>query len=115
MKNLFLLALALIMSCTLAFAQSNTPYAKGKYYGKKMIEYAFANNTNGMNSLTASCENYVTNNLETEDDLVKFLEGLEAGMREGCKACGLSDEETDMVIEMAGEALLQGMMQELGY
>ena len=30
MKNLFVLALVLIMSCTFAFAQSQSPYSKGR-------------------------------------------------------------------------------------
>ena len=40
MKNLFMLALALVMTCTFAFAQS--PYSKGESVGKEIAKSAIA-------------------------------------------------------------------------
>ena len=113
MKNLFMLALALVMTCTFAFAQSQSPYSKGKYYGKQIINLAFQEDEAGIDRLSVSVESYIESNIETEDDLVSFLNGLEAGMRESCKANGLSDDETDLVMEMMGNAILEGMLEEL--
>ena len=113
MKNLFVLALALVMTCTFAFAQSQSPYSKGKYYGKQIINLAFQEDEDAIDRLSVSIESYIESNIETEDDLVNFLNGLEAGMRESCKANGLSDDETDLVMEMMGNAILEGMLEEL--
>lgn len=113
MKHLFMLALALVMTCTFALAQSQTPISKGKSYGKQIINLIIQEDEDGLERLGESVESYVTNNIETEDDVVKFLEGLEAGMREGCKSNGLSDEETDQVVEYMGYAILEGMIGEL--
>ena len=113
MKNLLLLALALVVTCTFAFAQSQSPYSKGKYYGKQIINLAFQEDEDGIDRLSVSVKSYIESNIETENDLVNFLNGLEAGMRESCKANGLSDEETDLVIEMMGNAILEGMLEEL--
>jgi predicted NACHT family NTPase len=113
MKHIFLLAVALVMTCTFAFAQSQTPYAKGKYYGKQLITLAIQDNQAALDKLSENAESYILNNLETEDDFIQFIEGLEAGMREGCKAQGLSDYETEQVVALAGEALLEGMIEAL--
>ena len=113
MKNLFVLALALVMTCTFAFAQSQSPYSKGKYYGKQIINLAFQEDEDGIDRLGVSVESYIESNIETEDDLVNFLNGLEAGMRESCKANGLSDEETDALVEYLGYAILEGLLEEL--
>lgn len=113
MKNLFVLALALVMTCTFAFAQSQSPYSKGKYYGKQFIDLTFQEDEDGFDRLCANIESYIESNLETEDDLVNFLNGLEAGVRESCKANGLSDDETDLVVDMMGNAILEGMLEEL--
>ena len=113
MKNLFVLALALVMTCTFAFAQSQSPYSKGKYFGKQIINLAFQEDEDAIDRLSVSVESYIESNIETEDDLVNFLNGLEAGMRESCKANGLSDDETDLVMEMMGNAILEGMLEEL--
>ena len=113
MKHLTLLAVILVMTCTFAFAQSQSPYSKGKYYGKQIINLAFQEDEDGIDRLSVSVESYIESNIETEDDLVNFIKGLEAGMRESCKANGLSDDETDQVIEMVGCAIVEGMLEEL--
>lgn len=110
MKNLFLLALALVMTCTFAFAQSQSPYSKGKYYGKKIITLSIQEDMDALERLGEDLDEYIMSNIDTEEDVINFLEGLEAGMREGCKAQGLSDEETDQVVELMGYALLEGML-----
>ena len=112
MKHLFMLALALVMTCTFAFAQSQSPYSKGKYYGKQIINIAIQEDEDAFDRLGTNVESYIASNIETEDDLVNFIKGLEAGMRESCKANGLSDDETDQIIEMMGCAIFEGMLEE---
>ena len=112
MKNLFMLALALVMTCTFAFAQSQSPYSKGKYYGKQIINIAIQEDEDAFDRLGTNVESYIASNIETEDDLVNFIKGLEAGVRESCKANGLSDDETDQIIEMMGCAIFEGMLEE---
>ena len=112
MKHLFMLALALVMTCTFAFAQSQSPYSKGKYYGKQIINIAIQEDEDALDRLSTNVDSYIASNIETEDDLVNFINGLEAGIRESCKANGLSDDETDQVIEMMGHAILEGMLEE---
>ena len=101
-----MLALALVMTCTFAFAQSQSPYSKGKYYGKQIINIAIQEDDDAFDCLSTDVESYIASNIETEDDLVNFIKGLEAGMRESCKANGVSDDETDQVVEMIGHAIL---------
>ena len=113
MKHLFMLALALVMTCTFAFAQSQSPYSKGKYYGKQIINIAIQEDEDAFDRLGTNVESYIASNIETEDDLVNFIKGLEAGMRESCKANGVSDDETDQVIEMVGCAIVEGILEEL--
>ena len=113
MKHLFMLALALVMTGTFAFAQSQSPYSKGKYYGKQIINIAIQEDDDAFDCLSTDVESYIASNIETEDDLVNFIKGLEAGMRESCKANGLSDDETDQVIEMVGCAIVEGILEEL--
>ena len=111
MKHLFLLAVALVMTCTFAFAQSQTPYAKGKYFGKKMIEIGLNGDSNASDRLGDEVEKYVNNNISTEKDLENFFNGLEAGIRQACSDYGLGDEVADMVLE----SLAQALLAELGY
>ena len=116
MKKLFMLAVVLVMTCTIAFAASQTPYAKAKSFGKQLITLAFNEDDAGIERLTTQVESYIENNIDTEEQLVSFLEGLEAGLREGCRNIGLSEEETEEVIIMMGDAILAGMLEELeGY
>ena len=107
-----MLALALVMTCTFAFAQSQSPYSKGKYYGKQIINIAIQEDDDAFDCLGTDVESYIASNIETEDDLANFIKGLEAGVRESCKANGLSDDETDQVIEMMGCAIFEGMLEE---
>lgn len=115
MKHLFMLALALVMTCTFAFAQSQSPYSKGKAHGKQLITLTMEQNMDRLESLVVDIETYMTNNINTEEDMTNYLEGLEAGMREACKAQGFSDEETDAIMEMMGYAMLEGMQQTAQY
>ena len=112
MKHLFMLALALVMTCTFAFAQSQSPYSKGKYYGKQIINLALQEDDDAIDRLSTNVESYIESNIETEDDMVNFIKGLEAGVRESCKANGLSDDKTDQIIELMGCTILEGMLEE---
>lgn len=108
MKNLFLFLMALVMTSSIAFAatQSNTPYAKGKYYGEKIVQLGLEGDEEAINKLSTSCENYIDANIETEEQIVKFIEGFEAGIRKACNDYGLGEEAADMLMEEFAKALL---------
>ena len=97
MKNLFVLALALIMSCTFAFAQSQSPYSKGKSVGKKMIEYAIAEDENAIVRLCTDIESYYENYIETEEDLSNLLEGIKSGIYAGCEQYDLGEDIAEAI------------------
>lgn len=111
MKKFLTLAVALVMTCAIAFAATQSPYTKAKEYGKKLLTLAISEDEEGLEELGESLENFVSNNIETEEDLTNFISGLEAGMREGCKQLGLSDEETDEVIEMMGAGMMEALLE----
>lgn len=113
MKNLFVLALALIMSCTFAFAQSQSPYSKGKYFGKKMIELAFSEDEAAADKLGNDVEKYINNYVETEEQLENFLDGLESGIYEACDEYGLGEDIADQIVEAFATELL-AELEELG-
>lgn len=92
MKNLFVLALALIMSCTFAFAQSQSPYSKGKSFGKKTIECAITEDDNALERLCTDIESYCQNYIETEEDFSNFLEGFKSGIYAGCEQYDLGED-----------------------
>lgn len=106
MKNLFLLVLTLIVSCTFAFAQSNDPYTKGKYFGNKLIEYSVTENNEAMDKLSDEIDVYAEAYLETEEDLDNLFKGIAAGIYEGCEKYGIPEEIADqIVVELATEFL----------
>ena len=113
MKNLIMFVVAMLFTTTALFAaaQSTTPYAKGKYYGKKIIALAFEEDNEGIEKLGTSVEEYIHNNLETEEDFAKFLDGLEAGMREQCKECGATDEEADAIVAFLCASIAEATLQ----
>lgn len=107
MKNLFMLALALVMTCTFAFAASQSPYEKGKYYGEKTIKLGLEGDEDNIKILAENAENYVDDYIETEEQLESFLEGFEAGVRKACNDYGLGDEVADMLMEQFVASLLE--------
>lgn len=112
MKNLFLFLMALVMTSSIAFAatQSNTPYAKGKYYGEKIVQLGLEGDEEAINKLSTRCDNYIVANIETEEQMIKFLDGFEAGIRKACDDYGLGEEVADMLLEEFAKSL----MSELG-
>ena len=108
MKKLFLLALVLVMSCTVAFAQS--PEADGKSFGKELLKVVLAEDEAALQEWGVELQSYVEENIQTEEDFANFFNGLEVGLREGCKANGFSAEETDELIDMIRGSLFEAMM-----
>lgn len=109
MKNLFMLALALVMTCTFAFAASQSPYEKGKYYGEKIIKFHLEGyeDEDDINILAENMANYINDYLETEEQRYSFLEGIEAGIRKGCNDYG--EEIADMYREEFAKMFLPEM------
>ena len=107
MKNLFMLALALVMTCTFAFAASQSPESMGKYYGEKLIKYAVADDFEAVEKLSTEAMNYIDQRLETEEQAYEFISGLEAGIRKACNDLGLGDEVADMLIEQFAASMLE--------
>ncbi|MBQ2363949.1 MAG: hypothetical protein II288_00100 [Alistipes sp.] len=113
MKKLLMLAVVLVMTCTIALAATQSPYAKAKEYGKQIITLTLSENQTAIDRLGTSVQNYIINNIESEEQLLKFFDGLEAGIREGCKELGLSDEDTDEVIDMVCTAIIEDAIESL--
>lgn len=109
MKNLFMFALALVMTCTFAFAASQSPYEKGKYYGEKTVKIGLEGDEDDLNIFVENIENYVEDYIKTEEQLYSLLEGFEAGIRKACNDYGLGEEEADMLLE----AFAKGFLSEL--
>lgn len=107
MKNLFMLALALVMTCTFTFAASQSPESMGKYYGEKLIKYAVADDFEAVEKLSTEAMNYIDQRLETEEQAYEFISGLEAGIRKACNDLGLGDEVADMLIEQFAASMLE--------
>ncbi len=106
MKHLSLLAVVLVMTCTFAFAASQSPYEKGKYYGEKAIKLGLEGDEDNINLLAENVENYVDDYIETEEHLYSFLEGIEAGIRKACNDYGLGEEVADMLLEEFAKSFL---------
>ena len=109
MKNLFMLALALVMTCTFAFAASQSPYEKGKYYGEKTVKIGLEGDEDDLNIFVENIENYVEDYIKTEEQLYSLLEGFEAGIYEACDEYGLGEEVADELMT----AFAAGMLEEL--
>ena len=108
MKNLFMLALALVMTCTFAFAASQSPYEKGKYYGEKCVKLGLEGDEDNLNILAENTANYINDYIETEEQVYSFLEGIEAGIRKACNDYGLGEEVADMLLEEFAKGFLSG-------
>ena len=107
MKNIFVLALALIMSCTFAFAQSQSPYSKGKYFGIKIVEIGIAEDEAATEKLVYDYEIYCDEYIETEEDLENFFKGIENGIYVACKEYGLGEDVAEMIVESLFDAMLE--------
>ena len=112
MKKFIMLAVATLLCCAFAFAasQSQTPYEKGKYYGKSIVILAFEGDEVESNSLIYKMESYIENNLETENDFIQFINGLRRGMRDACKDIGLDEEQTEEIIEVFNNSLIEELL-----
>ena len=113
MKNLFILALALIMTSTFVFAQTETPYAKGKYYGEQIIEIAIYGDDEDLEELSNRMGYYVGYNIETEEQLTSFFDGFEAGVRKACDDYGLDKEFADTLLASFMESYTKGLESSL--
>ena len=96
------------MTSTFAFAQTQTPYAKGKYYGEKTISTAaFSDNEEDGNKLIKSIENYILQNIETGEQMLSFIEGYEAGVRKACEYFDLGKEVADAIIDEVINSIIE--------
>lgn len=91
------MALALIMSCTFAFAQSQSPYSKGKSYGKKLIECGLTQDNNAIERLGTDIASYCENYIETEEDLANLMEGIKSGIYAGCEQYDLGEDIAEAI------------------
>ena len=102
MKNLVMLFVALLLSSTLLFAQSNSPLEKGKYFGKELVKCLVEDGDR--DALDAKLEKYTDKYLVTEQDVEQFLEGLMLGIYKACEEQGLPKEMASMIIDLLMEA-----------
>ena len=105
-----MLVVAMLLSWSIAFAASQSPiFQKGKYYGKQLIAYALNGQEKNLECLSEDVEAYIMNNIETEKQVSDFLEGIESGMRQGCREAGFDEEEAEIVVETFREALIESL------
>ncbi len=110
MKNLLMLAVAMLLSWSVAFAATQSPFfQKGKYYGKQMFTSIFIGQAEDIDHLVEDIEAYMDNNIETEDQLVSFLDGIKAGLRQGCQDADLDKETTEAIVKSFEESLLAAL------
>lgn len=110
MKNFLMLAVAMLLSWSIAFAATQSPFfQKGKYYGKQVIVYALNGQAEDIEHLCEDIEAYMDNNIETEDQLVSFIDGIKAGLRQGCQDAGLDKETTEVIVKSFEESLLAAL------
>lgn len=103
-----MLVVAMLLSWSVAFAATQSPiFQKGKYYGKQIVVYALGGQMDKIDAMVKDLENYVYLHLETEDDVMTFINGIEAGMREGCAEAGLDKETTEQIVNIFYEALVE--------
>ena len=102
MKNLVMLFVALLLSSTLLFAQSNSPLEKGKYFGKELVKCLVEDGDR--EALDAQVEKYADKYLVTEQDLENFLEGIMLGIYKACEERGLPKEMATMIINLLEES-----------
>ena len=105
-----MLAVAMLLSWSIAFAATQSPiFQKGKYYGKQVMTYALNGQTEDIEHLDEDVEAYIVNNIETEDQLVSFIDGIKAGLRQGCQDAGLDKETTEAIVKSFEESLLAAL------
>ena len=100
-----MLFVALLLSSTLLFAQSNSPLEKGKYFGEKLVEYSVEEGD--LDALADQVEKYMDKYVKTEQDILKFLEGIEIGVYKGCEKYELPEEVAALFMDMLLEAVLE--------
>ena len=109
MKNLFMLALALVMTCTFAFAQS--PYSKGESVGKEIAKSAIAEDEeNFFEYFEAFFEDimeYASN--DDEQGYLSYCDGIEAGVKAVCKANGISESDAEELLAIISEGLEEAL------
>ena len=106
-----MLFVAMLLSWSIAFAATQSPiFQKGKYYGKQLIAYALNGQEKNLECLSEDVEAYIMNNIETEKQLSDFLEGIESGLRQGCREAGFAEEEAEIVVETFREALTESLL-----
>ena len=118
MKNLFMLAMALIMTCTIAFAQS--PASKGEAMGKKITKVAlFENEADFEQTMLRFLDDLAEYGInEDEASFQSYLEGVAMGMVKECEANGLSEDDAmelfDIVVpEDLAEVVISRMVSKM--
>lgn len=107
MKNLLMLAVAMLLSWSIAFAATQSPFSqKGKYYGKQVFNCVVYGQEEDIEHLVEDVEVYMDNNIETEDQLVSFIDGIMAGLRQGCQDADLDKETTEAIVKSFEESFL---------
>lgn len=106
MKRLLLLALALVTTCTIAFANLQSPYSKGLFYAIKTVEYSIESNDDALDDLDISFEKYLKE-LDTDEKLDDFLDGFRKGIYQSCEKYGIDRESAAEIYDTFLETLAE--------
>lgn len=108
MKKFLMMVVAMLMCCTFVFAASQSPYEKGKYFGKTIMEKAIEGDEKGIEQVSQQIESYVTNDIDI-DNFTEFIDGIKRGFEVACKEAGLDDLTTKMIIETFEKSFMEAL------
>lgn len=112
MKNIFLLAMTLMLSCTIAFAQSS--YAKGEALGKTMAETIVDIDEDGFTEcyeqLVEDIRKFSLN--DDKDSYMSYFEGFAVGTVKVLTANGYSEDDAFEFLEILIDGLTDVLSEE---
>ena len=104
MKLLSLLALAIVMTTTFAFAQSQTPEQKGKAAANILIKAIVEEDADAIERLGE--EMMRLDSVYNETQAEQYLKGFIDGIYYYCGYYGLDEETADSIVEMIATEVL---------
>lgn len=99
MKNLLMLAVAMLMTAAIAFAaqSTQTPEAKGKEYAKGIVKAIVDDDLEKIEIISENMGYYVVQ--LSESQAVSFFEGFNDGIYYYCDYYGLGEDAADVFLQ----------------
>jgi hypothetical protein len=115
MKKLLLLALAIVMTTTFAFAQSRLTEKQkstGEAYGKRLVEYVLTNNQYALTELHKEVRAYSDTEFDAKASREKteFMRCITRGIEDECRRLGWDPYEEHLALRLM-KALYEGIIE----